>query len=556
MVKTSRLLLSVIVIILCNYIGSFLFHRFDLTSEKRYTLSPESVRLAENLKGTAFFKVYLEGKLPSGFVRLRDETKEMLDEFRAYSHGKLQYEFVNPSANPNPDERDAFYKQLENEGLAPVNLEVADNGASSQQIIFPGAILSYRGRDMPMEILQNTSAADPLASVNYSIEQLEYDIDNTIHKLSINLKPKVAFIEGQGEVDSIHTASITASLLEYYDVRRITLHHHLKILDDFKTIIIAKPDTSFDDRDAFIIDRFIMRGNSVLWLINPIEAPADSLQRNGFTLAFPIHLNLEDQLFHYGVRLNTNLVMDLQCSMIPQNVAYPGEPKRWKLFPWFYSPLVASSSDNPIVKNLNFIQFNLASTIDTIAAPGIRKTILLSTSNYTKLMNTPARVSFAMARMKPDESQFNQSFKPVAVLLEGKFQSCFKGRLPYSIDTSKLIGFKPVGDSTAMIVVSDGDVIRNEVRHSDNAVYPLGFDIYTEQQFANKEFIINCMNYLTGDGALLNTRTKQLKLRLLDTGKLVAHKLQWQLINMLLPLAIIFVLGIILAMMRKQKYAN
>src|SRR6185312_12091599 len=438
-----QLMFSVIIIILCNYLGSFVFHRFDLTSEKRYTLSPQSQEIAKNLKGIAFFKVYLEGKkLPAGFVRLRDETKEMLDEFRAYSNNKIQYEFIDPSANPNHDERQAFYKQLYKQGLLPKDIQVRDNTGNSDQIIFPGAILSYQGADIPFDILNQQDNADDQTQLNNSIEELEYDIDNAIHKLSIGTKPTVAFLEGHGELDSIHTASATKSLQEYYTVKRVSIAHRLNSLKDYSAIIIAKPDSAFDEKDKFIIDQFIMNGGKVLWLVDPLYTPMDSLSKNNVTFGFPAQLNLEDQLFKYGVRLNTNLILDFQCSVIQLNTAYANEQPRWKRFPWFYNPLIAPTSNNPIVRNLNLIEFNLASTLDTVGAKGIKKTILLTTSKETKLLNAPARVSLAITQMSPDEKQFRQSYQPVAVLLEGKFESLYKNRLPVQMDTSKAIHFK------------------------------------------------------------------------------------------------------------------
>jgi ABC-2 type transport system permease protein len=548
----TQLLVSVAIIVLCNYVGSFLFHRFDLTSEKRYTLSEQSQQVAKNLAGVAFFKVYLDGKLPAGLIRLRDETKEMLDEFRAYSGNKIQYEFIDPSANPNPDERQAFYKQLVKQGVKYQIIRTNQNSGNSEQIIFPGAVLSYRGREMPFDIFNQQDNVDAQTALNNSIETLEYDIDNAIHKLSIAYKPKVAFLEGDGELDSIHTASAATALDEYYDVKRLSIHHKLKSLSGYSALVIAKPDSAFDEKDKFIIDQFVMNGGKVLWLIDPLYTPLDSLV-HGMTIGFPANLNLEDQLFKYGVRLNTNMVLDFQCSQIPLK-----EPQtnQLQMFNWFFTPLIAPSIDNPIVKNLNLIEFNYASTLDTIAAKGIKKTILLTTSKESKVVNAPVRVSLAMARMSPDERQFRQSYQPVAVLLEGKFESLYKGRLTTELDTSKALNFKPIGVKTSMIVVSDGDVISNYVREKESFAYPLGYDRFTQRQYGNKDFIVNCMNYLCGDSALLTVRTKQLELRMLDGKKAHYYKTEWQIINMVIPIAIIIVLGIILAWVRKRKYAK
>ncbi len=554
----TRLVLSIVLIVLCNYVGSFVFKRFDLTSEKRYTLSNESKEIAKSLKTTAFFKVYLAGKLPgSSWVRLRDEMKEILDEYNAYSGGNVQYQFIDPTSL---GETKAVFHQLYEDGLKPTTVHTQGGSGNSEQVIWPGAMLTYAGRDMPINILENQLGADPETQLNNSIEGLEYNIDNAIHKIDLKMRPIVAFIQGHGEPDSIHLAGAINAMSEYYDVRLLPINHLLKGLDLCKAIIIAKPMKAIDNKDAYIIDQFIMRGGKVLWLIDPMYAPMDSLSRNGITIAFKNELNLDDQLFRYGVRLNSNLILDLQSSAIPLNGALPGEQPRIQLYPWVYEPLISPTSDNPIVRNLNLIELKYASTIDTIEQPGIKKTILLKTSKTTKLLNAPARISFDIVSRQPDPREYDQGFQPVAVLLEGKFESAFKDRINMSPDTLKLLGFKAQGEKTSMIVVSDGDVVINDVEPGKKEAYPLGYDRYTSkvthQIYGNKEFIVNCMNYLCGDSALLTVRTKQLKLRLLNTEQATKYKTQWQLINMGIPVGLIVLLGIVIAFRRKQKYAK
>jgi ABC-2 type transport system permease protein len=554
----TRLALSIVLIMLCNYVGSFVFKRFDLTSEKRYTLSPESKEIAKSLKTTAYFKVYLAGKLPgSSWVRLRDEMKEILDEYNAYSGGNVQYQFIDPTTL---GETKAVFHQLYEEGLKPTTVEKQGSSGNSEQVIWPGAMLTYAGRDMAINVLENQLGADPETQLNNSIEALEYNIDNAIHKIDLKMRPIVAFIQGHGEPDSLHLAGAINAMSEYYDVRLLPINHLLKGLDLCKAIIIAKPMQPIDNKDAYIIDQFIMRGGKVLWLIDPMYAPMDSLNRNGITIAFKNELNIDDQLFRYGVRLNTNLVLDLQSSAIPLNGALPGEQPHIQLYPWVYEPLISPTSNNPIVRNLNLIEFKYASTIDTIEQPGIKKTILLKTSKYTKLLNAPARISFDIVSHQPEQREYDQGFQPVAVLLEGKFESAFKDRIDMSKDTLKMLGFKAEGEKTSMIVVSDGDVVINDVEPGKKEAYPLGFDRYTSkvthQVYGNKDFIVNCMNYLCGDSALLTVRTKQLKLRLLNTDQATKYKTQWQIINMGIPVGLIVLLGIVIAFRRKQKYAK
>ncbi len=558
-----RLGLSILSLFLLNYVGSFVFHRFDLTSEGRYTLSPQSKKIAENIEGTAFFKVYLDGpKLPSGMVRLRDETKEMLDEFRAYSGGKVQYEFIDPTANPDPKVRLELIKQLYKEGLSPIDLQVEESSGNSEQTIVPGAILSYRGREISMDILQRQGNTNPMAAINYSIEELEYNIDNAIHKLTIDSKPSIAFIQGHGELDSIQTASATQALSEYYNVRRVFIHHTIGSLLDsmhnvrYRAVVIAKPDTAFSEPDKLALDQYIMNGGKVFWLLDPLYTPLDTLALYGNVIGFPNDMNLEDMLFQYGVRLNNNIVLDYQCSAVPVNTALKGEQPQWKLEQWFYEPLIAPSGTNPIVKNLNLVELNMASTLDTIRVPGIKKTILLATSKSTMLRSAPARISMGITHLHLSQDIFKMKFQPVAVLLEGKFTSLYKGRLPDAVANSPKYGFKAESKPTAMIVVSDGDVIRNELEYNGTNALPLGQDRWTKEMYSNKDFILNSMNYLCGDSALLQVRGRELQIRLLDNKRAKLQQTQWQIINLVVPVFLIILLGLILAAIRKAKYAK
>lgn len=486
----------------------------------------------------------------------------MLDEFRAYSGGKIQYEFIDPTANPNQEEQLALFKQLYKEGLTPVNMRVEESSGTTEIMVAPGAILAYRGREIAMNIYQEQGNSSSVDALNYSIEELEYDIDNAIQKLTIDFKPKVAFIQGQGELDSVHTASAVKALSEYYSVRPVTINHRSGALLDsggvlrYQAIVIAKPDTAFSEPDKISIDQYIMHGGKVLWLIDPLYTPLDSLATIGQTMAFPNDLNLEDMLFQYGVRINNNVVLDFQCSEIPINKAMRGEPPNWDLAQWFYEPLIGPTGNSPIVKNLNLVEFNIASTLDTIKVPGIKKNILLATSKSTKLQSSPARISTGITHLHLSEDLFKQAFQPVAVLLEGKFNSLYKGRIPHPYDTAKKFDFRSESKPTAMIVVSDGDVIKNETGYGGRMALPLGEDKYTQQLYSNKDFILNCMNYLCGDSNLLPVRGRELQVRLLDDKKVKIQKTQWQVINLVVPVLLIIILGLILAAARKAKYTK
>jgi ABC-2 type transport system permease protein len=562
-----NLILVFTIIGLLNFISSFVFKRFDLTEEKRYTLSPLTKDMLSHLDDVVYFKVYLEGTFPADYVHLRNETREMLNEFRAYSHN-VEYEFINPTANPDKKQQEALFKVLYEKGIQPKMVNSGEEeGIVKQQYVFPGAIVSYKGQEMSVQLLKNQKGLPEEMELNGSIESLEYELSNVIRKLKMQYKPKIAFIDGQHELDSLHTKDITIALREYYRVERLSLNGNLRSLMDtlshdtsfipkYAAIIIAKPDSSFTEKDKFLIDQYIMYGGKVLWLVDPVLTPIDSLKRNGFTLALPNQLNLEDMLFRYGVRINSNLLLDMVCSRIPINQSIGGGEPHFKLEPWVFFPLIGPSpgDKHPIVKNLDLIEFQFVSGIDTIANKGIRKTILLHSSKNTRVLSSPTRVATALAHVRPDERQFKTVFVPVAVLLEGSFESNYKDRISSTMRQSKQIGFKDQGRPTKMIVVSDGDVIRNEVKQGQ--AVPLGMDLYMRQMFGNKNFILNCVNYLCDDSGLISVRSREIKLRLLDKKKVKNDELNWKIVNTVVPLLLIIVFGICRFYLRRKKYGS
>lgn len=552
----TSLVLAITIVILLNIIASFAFHRFDLTSEKRYTLSSATKELLSKIDETLFVKVYLEGDFPAGFKRLRNETKEMLDEFRTYSNNNIEYVFINPSENPDKQQQNEVYKQLFDKGLKPTNLEVKEESGTSQQIIWPGAIVSYKGREVPWQLLKTQMAASSEAQLNNSIQALEYEFASCIRNLSTTVHRNIGFIENHGELDTIAVEDIKNALGEFYGLKRVRIDSQLTALKDLSAIVIAKPDSTFSDKDKFIIDQFVMNGGKVLWCIDPLETRLDSLARTGRTMALPYELNLDDILFKYGVRINNNLLLDLQCSALPVNKAFAGQRPQIELKPWIFAPIILPTQSHPIVKNLDAIKLEFASSIDLVEAPGINKTVLLTSSKNSKVLNAPVRVDMRMMQLQPDETQFKNGFQPVAVLLEGEFESVFKNKLPPAIANSKEIGFKDHGVKTKMIVISDGDVIKNDIQTSSGKTYPLGYDKYTKQQFGNRDFILNCINYLCDDSGLIGIRSRELSLRLLDKKKIKQQRLKWQVINTAGPLLLVFIYSIFHYFRRRRKYAN
>lgn len=551
--------LVIALLIVLNIIASYFFHRFDLTSEKRYTLASSTKNLLSNLNDEVYLKVYLNGDFDPGFSRLRNATKELLDEFRSASNKQLHYEFITPGEGITQQEKENIERQLYEKGLIPEEITLRGTDKTTQTRIWPGAIVSYKGKETVWQIFtRQTPGIDMETSINNSVEELEYSLTNAIRKLQRTKMAEVTFIQGHHELDTIQQYSFMKALSEYYIVNQTKINpgHELTALKGSDAIIISKPDSAFTDKEIYVIDQYIMKGGKVLWLIDPLLTNLDSL-RKGFTIGITNNLNLDEMLFKYGVRLNPVLIQDIQCSYLKINTGFPNGQPKFELLPWIYSPLVLPDLDHPIVKNLDLIKFDFASTIDTItSAKGIKKTILLKSSKYTKTQPSPARISLAMTKMKLRESQFINSYQPLACLLEGEFNSFVENRLPYALlsDTN----FKHInhGKYTKMIVVADGDVAKNDYQRTSGQVFPLGYDRNTQQIFANKNFLVNCVNYLLDDEGMLQLRSREVKLRLLDKKKISLQRHKWQFINMAVPLLFVFAFAMIQFYLRRKKYSK
>ncbi|MBL7912017.1 MAG: gliding motility-associated ABC transporter substrate-binding protein GldG [Bacteroidia bacterium] len=548
------------IVVLLNFIGSVYFKRFDLTSEKRYTLAESTKTLLQNLDEEVYFKVYFDGDFNPSFTRLRNEAKEILDEFRAYSGNQIQYEFIVPGEGLSADEKTNLEKQLYEKGLVPEPIFEKNKDKTSQTLIWPGAVVSHKGKEAIWKIFSRQDNTDFEMSVNNSVKELEYSLTNTIRKLRRNKKPEVTFIEGHYELDTLRTYDLAMSLSEYYDVNRTAILGKLGALDQSDAIIIAKPDSAFSVADQYIIDQYIMKGGKVLWLVDPVSINMDTLQMKGYSLGLNNSLNLDNMLFKYGVRLNSVLLQDFQCSVIPMNVGFKKGQPNFKLFPWPFSPLILPDVNHPIVKNLDLIKFDYVGSLDTITARGIKKTVLLSTSRYTKTLPTPVRIFYSSVQIPPKESQFMNSYIPVACLLEGEFTSFAENRLPtiFLNDTNftKKHKFIEKGKYTKMIVVADGDVARNDYNRNERRPYVLGYDKFSNRQYANKTFLLNCVNYLLDDEGMLQLRSREVTLRLLDKKKITTQRSKWQMTNVLMPVVLLIVFGLIQFFLRKRKFGK
>ena len=572
------LIITLIIIVLVNIIGSFVYTRFDLTSEKRYTLSDTSKDILKNLNDYVYFRVYLEGDFPAGFKKLRKETKEMLDEFRAYSKF-IDYEFINPSESNDQTERNETYKILWQSGLNYYTETVQTNNGVQQIMVWPGIILSYRENELAIDLLSGQSGQTQEMVLNNSAQDLEFKLISAIKEISTSIKPTIAFTDGHGELSDLEVYDIANTISKKYNIKRATLNEQLNALmkrdydkdssivikPSFDAIIIAKPTIPFSEKDKFIIDQYIMYGGKVMWLIDPVSATMDSLQSKESTMGLALNLNLDDMLFNYGLRLNKNLLLAYPCAQIGL-VTGQGNNLQSMLLPWYYFPLLSQASEHPIVRNLEAVKSDFVSSLEpTTSASEIQKIPLLKTSDYTKVASAPVFISLDILNERPNAQMFPQKGMTTAYLLNGMFTSLYEHRMPDAIAESAEIGFKTKSVKTSMIVIADGDIIRNQLAQLDYAKknnkrigspLPLGYDQYTNITYGNKQFIDNAISYLIEGEGLIGVRSRELKIRLLDMNKVNGNEITWQLINVVLPSALMIILGIVLAILRKKKYTH
>lgn len=542
-------------LVLLNIFSSFLFTRFDFTREKRYTLSPITKSILAELNDNLQVTVYLEGDFPAGFKRLRNSTRDLLADFKAYSGGNLHFDFVNPTSGDAKTQETA-YQELASKGIEATKLSVKTEEGMSQKMIFPAALITYKGKQIAVKLLQNRAGASPEEVLNNSVQNLEYAFASAIKKLGQGGKPRIGFTEGHGELNDLQLNDAMKSLEDGFEVGRVDLKViPMEGLDKLSVLVVPKPDAAFTEAEKYKIDYFVMRGGRVLWAIDQVNAELDSLRGAGEQLAFPKKLNLDDILFKYGVRINYNLVADMNCAQVPVSIGNVGGQSQIQLLPWLFYPVFITTSPHPLVKNLDGIRSEFSGTIDTIPVKRVAKQIILSTSPFSRTLETPTMLSLQMLEQEPDPQAFKNSPQAVGVLLEGTFASNFKNR-PVPEGISQPVQIPSVSKLTKMIVLADGDILKNQVSTTDGSPFPLGYDRYTQQQYGNKNLLLNAADYLTDDSGIIQLRNKEIKIRLLDRARIRTEKSFWQVLNIGLPLLMLLLFGIARHYYRLQTYAR
>jgi gliding-associated putative ABC transporter substrate-binding component GldG len=557
----KNLLTIIGILVVVNFAGNFFFKRFDLTADKRYTLSETSLNIIKEVKEPMYVDVFLEGNFPGEFKKLQTETQQLLEEFKAYN-SNIIFQFVNPLEKE--EERDKIMQQFYDRGLTPLNVTMDEKGKQTQEVVFPWAVVTYGNKSTKVPLLKNMMGASTAQKVVSSVQHLEYAFANAFNTVSKTREKKVAIIKGNGELHELQIADFLKSVRENYYIGPFTLdsvakdpNNTLKALKKYDLAIIAKPTEAFTDQEKEVLDQFIINGGKTLWLVDQVNMEMDSLMDTGENLAYPRDLNLNDMFFKYGVRIKPDLVKDVMATPISLATGQQGSATQYTKFPWLYSPMIYpvetadKSKMSPIVTNLDGIKFEFTNPIEVLKND-IKKTVLLQSSPYSKAVGTPTPVNLNMVEERPDQKEFTgKGNLPVAVLMEGKFHSVYQNRvLPFKENT-----FTPIGKDNKMIIISDGDVIKNQL---DKNFQPLelGFDKWTNNLYANKEFMMNCVNYLLDDNGLINIRSKEVDLPILDTQKVTEEYTFSQIITVGVPIIILLVFGLGFTFLRKRKYSK
>jgi gliding-associated putative ABC transporter substrate-binding component GldG len=554
------LLITIVLLGAANWLASLYHTRIDFTNEKRFTLSSPTKKVLQKLDDVVQVDVFLKGDFPSGFKKLANSTNEVLSEFKEIAGKKLRYRFISPDENVEGTNI-SWADTLDALGFYPINLTSQIKEGQQQQNIYPVAFVHYKENIVPVMIYQGKTKAITYPEINSAEAMMEFNFISAIDKITAKERPTLIYSAGNGEPVDGRSYDLSENVLKpNYKFQPVNLHTIPRIPDVVQVLMIVKPATPFDDEEKLKIDQFVMRGGRLILFTDKLNAELDSLQsKKGQVIAYDRGLELNDLLFKYGARVNSDLVMDLQCDFLPFDVNGNGQ---FELLPWNYFPVFESKSNHPVNKNLGFVSGRFVNSIDTVGAEGIKKTILLSTSPNSRTIATPALISVLENVKAPEDEKFKKARIPVAVLLEGKFQSLFSNRLSQAMNDSLQkysATFLPqcIADNK-IIVVADGDMVLNSVVKGNQPI-PMGMNPYTygsqqEFAFANKDFLQNCLDYLVNSSNLSEAKAKDYTLRLLDKKKVEAQKSTWQIINMVVPVILVLLFAFVFQFIRKRKY--
>lgn len=548
--KVLLVLLAIAGFVLVNQLANRYFFRLDLTEEKRFSITDATKKQLQDLPDVVTIEIYLAGKLPAGFKRMQQALLETVEEFNVYSDGKITYQIIDPNTAASNKSRAEFMQSIMAKGLQPTDVFINEEGERKQKRIFVGVIVSYGNSELGVQLFKGNQTATPEERLNQSVEGIEYELANAIHQITQERRPLVGLVTGHEEMDSIKLYSFRRLLAEQYRTKKVILHE-LNIQPP-DLLMLIQPRTAYSTLEKYHLDQYIMNGGKVIFLLDKVAVNMDSAAAG--TYSFPYELNLDDMLFKYGVRINNDLVQDFVAGAYPIIVGNSGDRPQIQLLQWPFFPIINKYSKHVIVRNLDATKAEFVSSIDTVKATGIKKTVLLSTSSYSRVSTAPVYVDINILQESLSPDKFNEQNIAVGYLLEGRFTSYFKNKfLPEGMDK---VNFIAEGKATGMVVIADGDFVRNNVDPRNGAPLPVGFDPYMGQQFANGDLIMNAIQYLLAGDGLISARAKQVIIRPLDKIKVGKYKEYYQVLNLLFPLVLIFIVGMAVYIVRKRKYSR
>ena len=551
----NRLLVFVVSILslwLMNQVFTSYRFRIDMTEEKRYSIAPASQKILSGLQEPVTIESYLAGELPSNFKRFQKSIDDLLDQFTIYGGNNVQYRFIDPSQAKSTQARNEYMRSLVNKGLQPTNLTYTKDGQKSEKLVFPGVLITYGERELAVPLLKGNRNNTPEEMLNQSIEGLEFELISAIQSITETNRKRIAYIVGHGEPDSTALAGFTNAILGKYDLFKVNLTNR-STLAGYDVVILGKPTEAFSEIEKFLLDQYVMNGGDLLVFVDALKVNMQDAEGEG-TIALPYELNLEDLLFRYGVRINRDYVIDFNAGFFPVVSGNVGNQPRVELLPWPFFPIISNYGEHPLVKGLDATQLKFVSTIDTVKAVGIQKTPLIYTSQRTRVISPPVQVSFRDWQQEPQPEFFQSGPKAVGYLLEGKFTSLFRNRLlPKGADPSQ---FRETSSGASVIVVSDGDFIRNDFNVQTGEPLLLGVDPYARTTYANEEFLLRALSYLTDEDGVTLARNKEITIRPLDRAKIKDERSFWVMVNFGAPLVLIVLFGVAKFILRKRRYAK
>jgi ABC-2 type transport system permease protein len=552
--KIQKIIWFVLLLVAVNVIAQYVYTRFDFTKEKRFTLTSKTKEILQANTKEITITVFLDGEMPAAFKRLRNATKDLLADYKATSNATIKIKFIDPIAGLALNERDTVIKTLYELGIKPTNIRIKNDAGFAEKLVFPMALVESDGKEMPVKLLQNLGgeAGNYEENINNSIKNLEYIFTSSIKKVITGTNFRIGFTEGNGEPSDLYLYDALNSLGESYVVHRLNLDQVTKEgLDHLNVMVIAKPQKPFTEAQKYKINYFVMKGGRVVWALDQVTADLDSLKRTGSQMVLNKQLNLDDMLFEYGARINYDIIADVNCAEIPVSTGDSGI----QMAPWLFDPILMPDTSVNLVKNMDGIRSQFVSTVDTIGSLQVKKQVILRTSPFNKVYNTPKLLSLQMVEEQPDPKAYANKPQTTGVLLEGNFKSVFLNR-PVPEGITEKYDLPAQSKPTKMIVIGDGDIFKNQVSTTDGSPFPLGFDRYTQQNYGNKALLLNIADYFTSEDNLMALRNKEVKIRLLDKVKVRTEKSKWQLINVIVPILLLICFAIFQHYYRKHQYAK